>query len=231
MNVNETHAKDDGFLLRNKVPKMEAIKFGWNVFKQNWKLFVPLLLILTVISYLPSGFRDLVTKQIGDPTTMGIVVFVTGVAFWVLQQLINIGTTKISLEFADGKKSQLSDLFNGTSYLLNYIGASILFGIIVLIGFILLIVPGIIFAIKLQFYPYLIIDKNMGPIEALKGSWEMTKGIKLELALFSFLTFLINLAGALALVVGLFVSVPMTMVAYAYVYRKLNSRATSVNMI
>ena len=88
-------------------------------------------------------------------------------------------------------------------------------------GFILLIVPGIIWAIKYQFAQYLVIDKGYKPIEAIKKSGQITKDAKWSLLLLGLLSGLINVLGAIALVVGLFATVPTTMVAKAFVYRKL----------
>ena len=84
-----------------------------------------------------------------------------------------------------------------------------------------MIVPGIIWAIKFQFFSYFIVDKEVGPIEALKKSAAITKGAKWDLFVFGALLGLINLAGALCVVVGLFATIPTTMVAIAFIYRKL----------
>ena len=56
--------------------------------------------------------------------------------------------------------------------------ASLLVGVIVSIGFILLIVPGIVFACKLAFTPYLVVDRKMGVITRdLGGSGAEGRGI------------------------------------------------------
>lgn len=98
---------------------------------------------------------------------------------------------------------------------------SIIYGVIVSLGLILLIIPGIVWAIKFQFFDYLIIDKGLGPIDALEKSSEITRGVKLDLLTFGILIWIINLLGLLCLVVGLFVTIPITVVAKAFVYRKL----------
>ena len=106
----------------------------------------------------------------------------------------------------------------------------IIFGIILVIkfqynlivlGIILLIILGIILAIKFQFFGYFIVDKGDGPIEALKKSSAITTGAKWNLFLLYLLLLLINLLGAIFLLIGLFVTIPTTMVAIAFVYRKL----------
>jgi hypothetical protein len=55
----------------------------------------------------------------------------------------------------------------------------------------------------------------------MKESWRITKGHKWQLALLFLALLGINLLGVLALVVGVFVSVPITLIAFAHAYRTL----------
>lgn len=87
-----------------------------------------------------------------------------------------------------------------------------------LLGFILLIVPGIIIVLMFQMYAYLVVDKGLGPIAALKRSRVITKGSRWRLFVLGFLIVLVNLGGLLCLVVGLLVTIPLTAIASARVY-------------
>ena len=60
-----------------------------------------------------------------------------------------------------------------------------------------------------------------GITASLRESAEMTHGIKWHLLGFFIIILLLNIVGALLLLVGLLVSVPVTMIAYAHVYQKL----------
>ncbi len=86
-----------------------------------------------------------------------------------------------------------------------------------------LAVLGIIWAIRLSKFPYFIVDGRANPIDALKGSWALTKGSTWNLLLFTFLLGLINMLGALAFGIGLLATIPTAQVAHAFVYRKLRS--------
>lgn len=68
--------------------------------------------------------------------------------------------------------------------MLKYFAASIIYGMMVLIGLLFLVIPGIIIALKYQFYGYLIVDRHMDPIEALKGSSRLTNGALTNLFVF-----------------------------------------------
>ncbi|MDO8618470.1 MAG: DUF975 family protein [Candidatus Daviesbacteria bacterium] len=200
-----------------KFSKKEAISFGFEKAKQNWKFFIPIVLITLLVNMGP--------KLHTNPQDSGAVVFTSTIwtiLLWILRAVIEIGLISIALKFVDGKKAQIADLLNYKP-LINYAIASVLYGLIMIAGLILLIIPGIIWAIKLQYYSYLIIDKNMGPIEALKKSWQITKGVKWQLFLLNILLVLINILGALAFGIGLFITIPTTMIACAKVYRKLTS--------
>ncbi len=49
-------------------------------------------------------------------------------------------------------------------------------GLVLVASFIALIIPFFIVAPRIALSPYFLIDKNMGPIEALKASWAITQG-------------------------------------------------------
>jgi uncharacterized membrane protein len=88
---------------------------------------------------------------------------------------------------------------------------------------VLLIIPGIILALALYFTTYLIVDRKMGPIEALKESARITKGHRWELLVLSFLIVFVVLAGIICLFVGIFVAIPVTSLAMVAAYRKLET--------
>lgn len=201
--------------------KSEAIKFGFNTVRKNLKFFIPLTLIILIIDFLPSYLVNQISE--GNRALIFLINFFGG----VLTTIVSIGFLKISLKFLDNQQANLTDLFSSwNNYLLviKYWLGSVIFGLIVLLGILLFLVPGIIWAIKLQYYSFLIVEKKMGPIEAFRLSWQITKGNKWQLFLLGILLGLITLLGVLALVVGLLISIPTTMLAQAYVYRKLLSQ-------
>jgi uncharacterized membrane protein len=75
----------------------------------------------------------------------------------------------------------------------------------------------------LMFVPYIVIDRGLGPIEAMKESWRVTKGHKWQLFLLFLALIGLNILGAIALIVGLLVTIPITMLAAAHAYRTLTS--------
>lgn len=195
----------------------EAFGFGFNIAKRNIFFYLGIFVITILISSINSSLQKNLVDQY-------FLYFVVSLVFWVISEFIGMGILRVNLSFVDGKKPKFMDIFilNGRN-LLNYLLGSILVGVIIVIGFILLIVPGIIFALKLQYVTYLIVDKKLGPIEAIKKSWSMTKGHVWHLFVLLLAIIGVNILGTLALVVGLIITVPLSMVATAFVYRKLSA--------
>jgi len=71
------------------------------------------------------------------------------------------------------------------------------------------------------FFDFLIVDKNVGPIAALKQSADMTKGIKWDLLLFFIICGAMQIVGILFLIVGVIPAVIISSIAKAYIYNQL----------
>ena len=104
----------------------------------------------------------------------------------------------------------------------NAVLANLLVGVIVIIGFALLIVPGIIFACKLAFTPYLVVDRKMAVIEAVKESWRMTGGHSWKVFLIGLLGIPVCIAGLICLGVGVIISIMWITLAFASLYHAVS---------
>jgi uncharacterized membrane protein len=191
-----------------KFSKGEAIKFGWSTTIGNLGLFVFAVLTLMVIQLMPVLL------------TQSAVVMIVGT---LLGMVVTMGIMRMVLRFADGDRGELVDLFATFPLLVNYVIATILVGIIVMIGMLFFIIPGIFLGIRLQMYTWAIVDKQVGPLEALQLSWDITRGSVWNLILFGLLLGLVNILGLLALGIGMVVTGPLSMLATGYVYRQLET--------
>jgi uncharacterized membrane protein len=206
----------------------EALSFGWKTMKSNLAFFIVLLLILFMIGAIPTALNSLLQNATkGNEGVSGLsaltvlITTILSIASQVVSFIMQIGVLKISLKFCDGEKPDFSELFKNYRLFWRFLGASLLVGLIVVGGFILLIVPGIIWAIRYSFVNYLIVDKNCGIMESLHKSREITEGKKGGLFVFFIILGLINILGLICLGVGLFATVPTSMLALAFVYRQL----------
>jgi len=199
----------------------DVLGYGWRVMKANLWFFVRLGFLFMIISYLPTIARFIV-KSLNLPKapdiTLAILLQILG---GVISIVIAIGMIKIALSFCNEQKPSIGTLFDAWGCFWRYVGTAILYMLIMYAGLILLIIPGIIWAIKFSLCFYFVIDKGLGPIEALKASSRTTMGVKWDLFGFGIVCGLINLLGFLCLIVGAFATYPTIIVAYALVYRQL----------
>lgn len=210
-------------MTEQKFSEIEAIKLGWNLTKANLWFFVKFGLIMVVFFIISNILAEAGEIEIKKNIFIGILYYFVGL---VLQSVIIVGLIRICLKVISNKKWAFSDILSSADLIFNYIVAEILYTLIIFAGFLLLIVPGVIWAIKFSFYDYFIIDKGLGPIEAFKRSSEITMGVKKELFVFWLYRMGILLLGLLCLLIGLFIiALPVTYIAMASVYYKLESAA------
>lgn len=196
--------------------KKEAIKHGWRLTKENIYFILKLGVFLAIIYITLSAigkFLSIVEAPISLP-------------FWILttvfEMFLAIGVLRIFMSINNSKEFKFSDLWNtDDKTIINYFIGSIYYCLIVIGGMILLVVPGIYWAIKYSFTRYLIIDKKLSPKEALKMSGKITSGSKWNIFFFMILIILVNILGAIVFGVGLLWSIPTTTFALVFVYRKL----------
>jgi len=193
----------------------EAVRFGWDTMKENAGFLVMLLIVALLIERLPGIIANYVRL---DFPFISYLLYLTG---WFLGFVVQMGLIRTSLKFCDGIKGQFDDLLSSFNILITFIAGTFLYFLIILGGLVLLVIPGVVWGVKFSFFAYFIVDKGMGPVEALRASGQATDGSKWDLFLFGLLIGLINIAGALFFLVGLFATLPTSMIAYAYVYRKL----------
>ncbi len=203
------------FLFMKPFSKKEAFTFAWGAFKKDpW-----FLMGVTVIVFAASALGSALSSSAG---VLGVVFTVASI---LLQWWLYLGFTRIALALYAGQPVTWKMLV-GESWetLYRFALAAILAAIFVMIGFVLLVVPGFIVQTMLMLFMYTVLDKHMGPVEALKESKRLTKGSRWNLFFLLLILMVFNIIGAAIVGLGLLVTMPMTMLILAYVYRKLDRR-------
>ncbi len=132
---------------------------------------------------------------------------------------IGYGVKWVFLKAVRKEKINIKDMF--AIFERNYwnaVLANLIVGIIVGFGVVMLIVPGIIFACRLAFVPYLVIDQKMDVMDALKASWDMTRGHGWAIFFTGLLAIPIVIAGLIMLFFGVFISAIWISTAFAVIY-------------
>jgi len=221
-----------------------AIQFGWETFKKRPWLFVGAFLLFVIAQGLLKGLseanEDLFPSTDEDPSFIGAVINLA--IYFGLGTLVSMGITAFSLAGHDRPETvQLSALWHPHPFG-KYLGLSILFALLTLgllvlgfvlvvalgletglaIGIPLVVVLGTILFLMFVFSGFLVIDRTLGPITAMKESYRITQGFRWRLLGLSLLLLLINLLGFLAFFVGMLVSGPVALLAITRAYRVLS---------
>ena len=202
----------------------DVIGYGWGVMAANLGFFIGLGVVYALILFAPDIVRGIISMLDTPEPAMTISSIVLQIIGQLVGFILAIGLIKIALNFCDETKPGIGTLFQGFDCFWRYLGATIIYISIVFAGFLLLIVPGIIWTIKFSLCYYYVIDEGLGPIDALKASSRATDGVKWELFGFNMLCMLIILAGYLCLGIGIFAAYPTILVAQALVYRQLSAQ-------
>jgi uncharacterized membrane protein len=145
-----------------------SYSYGWQQFT---KYFLHLFLVglIVAVVWFPASIVFW-----GDNIAVGMLAM--GYALLVVP-VVRYGARHAYLKYMRDEHVDIRDVLAGfrTNYL-NIILANLLVTAICGIGFVLLFIPGIVFACRLVFVPYLVMDKGLDPVAAIEKSWNMTRG-------------------------------------------------------
>lgn len=208
----------------------QVLRFGWEKFKAHWKLLLMYMVLLVVFNALTSFIAS------GLENVSSTLAMVFDLVVTIVGLFLGIAQIKFILRITDGGatsdlKAELmmfkEYLVSSTKQIIPYLVGSVAYALLVFLGVILLIVPGIIFAIKYQFVPYLIVDKGMGVKEAFRVSGELTQGKKMWMLGYSLVSLGVILLGLLALLIGVVVAIGVVMLGSMYIYRQFSDGITA----
>jgi len=206
--------------MRDKsLPTGTALRTGWSSFKEHWPFMVAMMLTYVALDVV-STF--VFTAIAGDNT---LVLNLLNIIYIVVVMVFTIGVVKEGLLILAGKKPTYANLFKHWNLFINYFIVNILYLALSLGGLLLLIFPGVIWALKFSLAPILVIDKKMKPIEALKESARLTMGAKWDLLGFYGVLVFVEVLGILLLLVGAIVTIPVAWIALLYGYRHLQQES------
>ncbi len=99
----------------------------------------------------------------------------------ILMMPLGIGTTAFFISLIENENFEAKDLFKYYHDFVKIIGVTILMGLIVMLGYICFIIPGIILTLSYSLVPIILIKKpELGIVETLKYSREKMQGHKLD---------------------------------------------------
>jgi uncharacterized membrane protein len=211
----------------------DAWGFAWNVVIKRFGAVALPIAVGLLIAGLPGGivyggvmFMVQTMASEIEPDALPLVTSagmgLSALLFWLIGAYMAGGFTTLALKAARGQPTSFGDLFSGGRFLGRFLVAGIVGGIAVGIGSLLCVIPGYIVAYGISLASFLIVDQDMAPVDALKRSWELTKGHKVNIFIFHLIGIAVVLAGYLACIIGVYlVSIPMMLIGATYIYLRI----------
>jgi membrane-anchored glycerophosphoryl diester phosphodiesterase (GDPDase) len=204
--------------MKEKINYSDIIRTAWRGLKSQFWLLTGLLIGFTIIYSLLFIFAI---------PAKGDFFSISDIIAWILCLflfcLFQLGYLKNCFQTLDGEEPQFSSYGQVSRKLPGYFAASLIYSMIIFIGSVLFVLPGIYLALRLQFFIASMVDENTGIIKSFKRSWEITKGHSVRLFVVVLIMILINFIGQMALVVGMFAAIPLIVLMYGVVFRRLTT--------
>lgn len=199
-----------------------SYSIGWKVMG----VFFVELLVVSIVYAVLSGPVSVVQWKVDHFEWFLVPLAFFGIVYGIfVAGPIGYGANWVFLRAVRGERIEIRDIFR--VFQKNYwnaVVANIVVGVIVGLGFVMLIVPGIIFACRLAFVPYLVVDRDMDVMDALRVSWDMTRGYGWQIFFIGFLAIFIVIGGLLCLIVGVIVSIMWISTAFAVMYHSVETK-------
>lgn len=217
--------KDTNSLIRDgyAVTPIEYLSQGWEIFKQNAGGFIGFLLLCLVISLILGGPGNFAS----DPEEVSSAVRLWGNVGSLISSIISgplyAGFIIVAVKILKQQTTTFSDFFRGfqNGKFLQFFLASLVVGLLVLLGVLLLILPGIYLAVAYTFTVPLMVDRKLGFWEAMETSRKVISKRWFSFFGFVLLLILVNFVGVLLCGLGLIVTMPLTYCAIVAAYRNI----------
>lgn len=177
----------------------ESLKVGWRQYmRRPWYLLG-----------LGLGVAVLFGFSIGEAIVTALAYIVYG------------GYIGVLIKHYRGEHVVFDDLFMTDKRWVYFAFLGLIKGLLILVGLMLFIVPGIYLAVRWMFAEFFVLDQGMRPIAALRASSALTKGHRWKLFWFSFIVTVLFVLGLLCFIVGAVVVGIVSVIAMFKMYEDL----------
>ncbi|NUQ65027.1 MAG: hypothetical protein HUU20_21390 [Pirellulales bacterium] len=228
------HGATPGYFAPTRIDLGDVLSRTWSIFKERIGICMGAFFLAFVINLVVGQILGYGATLLGEALNEEAIAvglgLVANVAAQVFSLWLTLGQWLVFLRIARGQPVELGELFAGGPYLLRALGASVLFLLAVLAGVILLIVPGVIFALMFSQFLFLIIDRNTGVIESLELSKQVTSGNKLTLFALGFVIMGLGIVAVLPCGLGLLILWPFVSLLWPLTYLSMTGQPTAEQM-
>ncbi len=190
-------------------PIRTALREAWELFLKHPWFYVLMTFVMFALNFI--GGKNIIMMLV--TTVLAIV--------WSYVML------SVALAAIDNKEELLS--INALAHhipkpvvLLKLVAVGLVTGALTLLGFVLLIIPGIYIAVRFSFANLAFVDRKGGIKDAVDYSWNLVEGkFFWKVLLVGVISAVLMIVGFVFFVVGLLVAYPIIMLVQAKLYRAL----------
>lgn len=217
---------------------------AFKIFSKNWIKIILAQLFVLVITFLPLfflfiafffGFGIHTWMYTGPHFSVGLIVsFAALVLLYIAYSIyIQAGLIRFYLDLYKGDQPKITSILKTNKKVFcTYLVFSLALFFIILGGFILLIIPAVIFGLMFSLSRFYVIEKGFKTKQALDASKDATKGHRVEIFLFALtmvaLYIILSVAKNVGTLLSYFVLQPVFLLSFVYIYTLL-SHKTSVS--
>lgn len=183
---------------------------GWETFKQHLGFTIGVFLIYSLLTGSGNFYRE-----------EGLLFGVWQMIVFVITGPLTAGTYFVALRLVRGEEADLGEMFSGFRVFGRAFGVYVLYLLLVVIGIVFFVVPGLYLAVALAPAIFLVLDDHLPAVETLKKAWAMTKGYRGRIFVVALAVVGLNLLGLLALVIGIFFTGALSLLIWAALYDEL----------
>jgi lipoprotein-releasing system permease protein len=203
----------------------EVLTKAWDSFaRQWWKLCasqVAAVVLVVGLAYAWTRGAALLVARAGPApsSAMRLLPLATGVAVGLaIYTFTRVGLIRAWCAAARGEPVRIASVVGGADRFLPLVAVSLLRALLVTVGLVCLILPGVLLHRGLCLAEFFVVDRGMSPVAALSASWEATVGKKGRLTLFRLADRLLLCAGGLLVGAGAVVAASVSSVGMAVIY-------------
>jgi len=153
------------------------LNFCFENAKRHFLKFIGLFVVAIIVILAGTAASSILASLLGR--VGGLLGGIVSLVLWIS---VSFCFLKNVLNLCRGEKIDLMVITKVEPITIVYfLILMVLMNIVLTIGYFLLIVPGIILTLMLQPAPFLVIERGMDPISAIKESINMTNGHKMNL--------------------------------------------------
>ena len=177
-----------------------------------------------------AGFSGLKNNPVTHIVATLLVIFISGVGFGLLTGPMVVGYMKMIKIEDEGGKPEIADVFKGFDNFVPALLAVLVGSIIVSIGYMLCVLPGMLLMAIIPTAAYLVASGENDGINALKRAWEAVKGNLLGAFFCMLILGIIGNLGLILCFVGIIVTLPIAFIGSYHMAKQLTDGGRDGNL-